>query len=68
MGHLFEEGQFKLVAALDKKTVCFFMETGVATADSIVPVARAADIINANKLTDPSLIFVGQVLFIPGGK
>jgi LysM repeat protein len=30
--------------------------------------ARAADIINANKLTDPSLIFVGQVLFIPGGK
>jgi LysM repeat protein/cell division protein FtsB len=30
--------------------------------------ARAADIINANKLADPSVIFVGQVLFIPGGK
>lgn len=30
--------------------------------------ARAADIINANKLADPSMIFVGQVLFIPGGK
>ena len=30
--------------------------------------ARAQDIINANKLTDPSRIQVGQVLFIPGGK
>jgi LysM repeat protein len=30
--------------------------------------ARVADIINANKIADPSVIFVGQVLFIPGGK
>lgn len=30
--------------------------------------ARVQDIINANKLTDPSKIQVGQVLFIPGGK
>jgi dTDP-4-dehydrorhamnose reductase len=37
-------------------------------ADIELSEARTADIINANKLTDPSLIFVGQVLFIPGGK
>jgi len=30
--------------------------------------AKAQDIINANKLTDPSKILVGQILFIPGGK
>jgi LysM repeat protein len=30
--------------------------------------ARLADIVNANKLTDPTKIRVGQVLFIPGGK
>ena len=30
--------------------------------------AKVQDIINANKLTDPSKIHVGQVLFIPGGK
>jgi LysM repeat protein len=30
--------------------------------------ARAQDIINANKLADPSRIQAGQVLFIPGGK
>jgi LysM repeat protein len=30
--------------------------------------ARQQDIINANKLSDPSKIQVGQTLFIPGGK
>lgn len=30
--------------------------------------ARQQDIINANKLSDPSKIAVGQTLFIPGGK
>lgn len=30
--------------------------------------AKAQDIINANKITDPSRIQVGQTLFIPGGK
>ncbi|MFM9031649.1 MAG: LysM peptidoglycan-binding domain-containing protein [Opitutaceae bacterium] len=30
--------------------------------------ARQQDIINANRLTDPSRITVGQTLFIPGGK
>lgn len=30
--------------------------------------AKQQDIINANKLTDPSRIAVGQTLFIPGGK
>lgn len=29
---------------------------------------KVADIINANKLADPTKIQVGQVLFIPGGK
>ncbi len=30
--------------------------------------AKAQDIIDANKLTDPSRIQAGQVLFVPGGK
>jgi LysM repeat protein len=30
--------------------------------------AKQQDIINANKITDPSRIAVGQTLFIPGGK
>jgi LysM repeat protein len=30
--------------------------------------AKSQDIINANKILDPSRIQVGQVLFIPGGK
>lgn len=30
--------------------------------------SRSADIINANKISDPSKIQAGQVLFIPGGK
>lgn len=30
--------------------------------------ASTKDIINANKISDPSLIRVGQALFIPGGK
>lgn len=30
--------------------------------------AKLADIVNANKLADPTRIRVGQVLFIPGGK
>jgi LysM repeat protein len=45
----------------------------VAKGDSLGGIARktgskSADIIAANKLTDPSKIQVGQVLFIPGGK
>ncbi|MEY4488250.1 MAG: hypothetical protein RIQ79_758 [Verrucomicrobiota bacterium] len=30
--------------------------------------AKVADIINANRIADPSRVHVGQVLFIPGGK
>ena len=30
--------------------------------------AKAQDIIDANKLMDPSRIQAGQVLFVPGGK
>lgn len=30
--------------------------------------ARAQDIINANKISDPARIQVGQVLFVPGGR
>lgn len=30
--------------------------------------AKMDDIVNANKITDPTKIFVGQVLFIPGAK
>ncbi len=30
--------------------------------------AKLADIINANKIVDPTRVQVGQVLFIPGGK
>jgi LysM repeat protein len=30
--------------------------------------AKVSDIINANRITDPSRVQVGQVLFIPGGK
>jgi LysM repeat protein len=30
--------------------------------------AKAQDIIDANKLLDPSRIQAGQVLFVPGGK
>jgi LysM repeat protein len=45
----------------------------VAKGDSLGGIARktkskSQDIIAANKLTDPSKIQVGQVLFIPGGK
>lgn len=30
--------------------------------------ARVQDIVNANRITDPTRVQVGQVLFIPGGK
>jgi LysM repeat protein len=30
--------------------------------------AKQQDIVNANKISDPSRITVGQTLFIPGGK
>ena len=30
--------------------------------------AKLADIVNANKISDPTKVQVGQVLFIPGGK
>jgi len=45
----------------------------VLRGDTIAEIARKtgakqADIVNANKITDPSRIVAGQVLFIPGGK
>jgi LysM repeat protein len=45
----------------------------VQKGDSIASIAkktgaRQQDIINANKIADPSRIVVGQTLFIPGGK
>lgn len=45
----------------------------VQRGDTIAEIARKtgakqADIVNANKLADPSRIVVGQVLFIPGGQ
>jgi LysM repeat protein len=45
----------------------------VQKGDSLALIARKTggktqDIINANKITDPSKILVGQTLFIPGGK
>ena len=45
----------------------------VQKGDSIASIAKKTgakqqDIINANKLSDPSRITVGQTLFIPGGK
>ena len=45
----------------------------VQKGDTIAEIAKklgvkAQDIINANKITDPSRITVGQTLFIPGGK
>jgi LysM repeat protein len=45
----------------------------VQKGDSVAEIAKKTgaklqDIVNANKLTDPSRITVGQTLFIPGGK
>ncbi len=45
----------------------------VQKGDTLAVIARktgskSADIINANKISDPSKILVGQTLFIPGGK
>lgn len=45
----------------------------VASGDTVSRIAqktgaKVADIINANKLADPTKIQVGQVLFVPGGK
>lgn len=45
----------------------------VQKGDSIASIAKKTgakqqDIINANKISDPSRIVVGQTLFIPGGK
>lgn len=45
----------------------------VAKGDSLASIAKKTgakqqDIINANKLSDPSRIAAGQTLFIPGGK
>ena len=45
----------------------------VQKGDTLAVIARKTgsktpDIINANKITDPSKIMVGQTLFIPGGK
>ena len=45
----------------------------VAAGDTVSRIAqktgsKVADIINANKLADPTKIKVGQVLFVPGGK
>ncbi|TAG27204.1 MAG: LysM peptidoglycan-binding domain-containing protein [Verrucomicrobia bacterium] len=45
----------------------------VAAGDTVSGIAqrtgsKVGDIINANRLTDPTKIKVGQILFIPGGK
>ncbi len=45
----------------------------VAAGDTVSKIAqktgaKVADIINANRLADPTKIQVGQVLFVPGGK
>lgn len=52
-----------------KEGVSYTVQKG----DSIAVIAKKTgakqqDIINANKLSDPSRIVVGQTLFIPGGK
>lgn len=52
-----------------KEGVTYTVQKG----DSIASIAKKTgakpqDIINANKLADPSRIIVGQTLFIPGGK
>lgn len=52
-----------------KEGVSYTVQKG----DSLAVIARKTgakqqDIINANKLSDPSRITVGQTLFIPGGK
>lgn len=52
-----------------KEGVSYTVQKG----DSLAVIARktgakAQDIINANKISDPSRIVVGQTLFIPGGK
>ncbi len=52
-----------------KEGVSYTVQKG----DSIAVIARKTgakpqDIINANKISDPSRIVVGQTLFIPGGK
>ncbi len=49
------------------------MSYTVQKGDSIASIAKKTgakqqDIINANKLSDPSRIVVGQTLFVPGGK
>lgn len=55
--------------AYSKQGVSYTVQKG----DSIGAIAKKTgaktqDIIDANKLTDPSRIQVGQVLFVPGGK
>ncbi len=52
-----------------KEGVSYTVQKG----DSLAVIARktgakAQDIVNANKISDPSRIVVGQTLFIPGGK
>jgi LysM repeat protein len=55
--------------AYPKEGVSYTVQKG----DSLASIAKKTgakqqDIVNANKLADPSLIYVGQTLFIPGGK
>lgn len=55
--------------AYPKEGVSYTVQKG----DSLASIAKKTgakqqDIVNANKLSDPSLIYVGQTLFIPGGK
>ncbi|MEO5960034.1 MAG: LysM peptidoglycan-binding domain-containing protein [Opitutaceae bacterium] len=55
--------------AYPKEGVSYTVQKG----DSIATIAKKTgakqqDIVNANKLSDPSRIDVGQTLFIPGGK
>ena len=52
-----------------KQGVSYTVQKGDTLADVAKKTgAKLQDIVNANKITDPSRIQVGQTLFIPGGK
>jgi LysM repeat protein len=64
-----EPAKATLAPSYSKEGVSYTVQKG----DSIGAIARktgakAADIIDANKIADPSRIQAGQVFFIPGGK
>ena len=62
-------GQANFADDFPKEGVSYTVQKG----DSLAAIAKKTganqqDIVNANKITDPSRIVVGQTLFIPGGK